>query len=70
MRPSVVLDMKRIAVREVVGRFAPRTRASSARCCMAPIGMAATSICWSMRCPVPRCWTGRPEEEVGIAARH
>jgi hypothetical protein len=57
MRPSVVLDMKRSAVREAVGRF----RAANPRVFGSVLhgtdGMAATSTCWSMRCPVPRCWT-------------
>ena len=57
MRPSVVLDMKRSAVREAVGRF----RAANPRVFGSVLHGtdrdAATSTCWSMRCPVPRCWT-------------
>ena len=58
MRPSVVLDMKRSAVREAVGRF----RAANPRVFGSVLHGTdrdgnATSTCWSMRCPVPRCWT-------------
>ena len=49
MRPSVVLDMKRSAVRESGRPLSRREPASSARCCMAPTGMAATPR------PVGRC---------------
>ncbi len=57
MRPSVVLDMKRSAVREAVGRFRAANPRVFGSVLHAPTGMAATSTCWSMRCPVPRCWT-------------
>ncbi len=40
MRPSVVLDMKRSAVCEAVGPFAPRTRASLLGAAWHRVGMA------------------------------
>ncbi|SYS94464.1 DNA polymerase, beta domain-containing protein region [Klebsiella pneumoniae] len=46
MRPSVVLDMKRSAVREAVGRF----RAANPR-------VFGSVLHGTDRCPVPRCWT-------------
>ncbi|VDB02268.1 hypothetical protein BANRA_05602 [Klebsiella pneumoniae] len=54
MRPSVVLDMKRSAVREAVGRFRAANPASSARCYDrdgSDLDLLVDAL------PVPRCWT-------------
>jgi hypothetical protein len=55
MRPSVVLDMKRNAVREVVGRFRTANPRVFGSVLHGTTAMAATSICWSMRCLVQHC---------------
>jgi hypothetical protein len=56
--------MKRSAVREVVGRFRTANPRVFGGAAWHRPAMAATSTCWSMRCLVPRCWIGRPEEEL------
>ncbi len=57
MRPSVVLDMKRIAVREAVGRF----RTTNPRVFGAVLPGA--TLFDAVR-------SGRPARRVGITARH
>lgn len=64
MRPSVVLDMKRSAVREAVGRF----RAANPRVFGSVLhgtdrdGSDLDLLVDAL--PVPRCWTGDLEEEL------
>ncbi|ETS30888.1 hypothetical protein PTE_02834 [Photorhabdus khanii NC19] len=45
MKPSVILELKRNAVRKLLVAFAQQTRASLAQCSMAPTKMVVTSIC-------------------------
>ena len=59
MRPSVVLDMNRSAVREMASRFRtanPRVFGSVLHG-TDRIGTAATSTYWSMHCRARRCST-------------
>lgn len=55
MQSSIVLDMKRSAVRKRSAASARRILVPSDRCCTAPARTAAISVCWSMRCPAQRC---------------
>jgi hypothetical protein len=71
---SVVLDLKRGAVGEAVGRFRTGNSRVLVWFCMALTAMAVTSTKWLVRCRAPSCCIGsfkneQPRLLLGVEVR-
>ena len=55
MRPSIVLDLKRSAIREAAGRFRTANPRIFGSVLHGTDQEGSALIYWSMRCPAPHC---------------